>query len=196
MRLTSRAVLLLCVLLSAGSWLPGWSKYIRACERLDSTINSILQETRTQQQQQQQQQASCTGGAEHSPGSTSAAPPSSSSSSRQTLVSFLLAAQQQQGADQIPDQQILDEIKTVMFGGVDTSAFTLAVCAHFLAQHPAAADRAAAEVAALLRGSGRSSVGQLRAGDASKLPWVLACVNETMRLVPAGPAITRTALQV
>lgn len=168
---------------AAGSWLPGWSKYITACRQLDGVIHSILQTTRAQQQQQQHAST---------PGSSSGSP----SPSRQTLVSFLLAAQEQQGPDAIPDDHILSEIKTVMFGGTDTSAFTLAMCAQYLAQHPAAAARGAAEVAALLAATGRAGVGELRAEDAGKLPWVTACVNETMRLAPAGPTITRIALQV
>jgi cytochrome P450 len=97
------------------------------------------------------------------------------------LVSFLLAAQQQQGPAAIPDQHIRDEIKTIMFGGTDTSAHTLAMCAYYLAQQPAAAERAAEEVRALLQGSGRSGVGELVAEDVSKLPWIVACVNEAMR---------------
>jgi cytochrome P450 len=170
-----------------GSWLPGWSKYIAACEQLDTVINDILVETRNHQQQQQQQEPGT------DPASTGS---STSSSSRQTLMSFLLAAQQTQGRDAISDEQIGYEIKTVMFAGTDTSAFTLAMCAYYLAQNPAAAERAAAEVRGVLQQTGRTCVSQLRADDTSKLPWVMACLNETMRLAPAAPVITRTAVQV
>jgi len=177
----------------AGSWLPGWSAYIKACDQLNKLIDDILQQTKAEQQRPQPGQLQ----EQPSPSSSSSTTTSSSSSSsRQTLVSFLLSAQQQQGPELISDSHIRDEIKTIMFGGTDTSAFTLAMCAHYLAGHPAAADRAAAEVATLLQQTGRQSVGELRAADVAKLPWVTACVNETMRLAPAGPVITRTALEV
>ena len=175
----------------AGSWLPGWSPYLSACNRLNDIIANILQQTRAEQQQ-----SSTLPAQHHSTTSARGGISSSSSSSRPTLLSFLLAAQQQQGSDVITDQDICDEIKTILFGGTDTSAFTLAMCAYYLALHPEAADRGAAEVSGLLQQTGRSSVSQMTAADASKLPWVQACVNETMRLAPAGPVITRTANQV
>jgi cytochrome P450 len=167
---------LLCCLLRfrAGSWLPGYSDYILACNRLDSIVEQILTQRRAAQ-----------------------AGATSSSRSSQDILGYLLQAQQQQGADAISDAAIGDEVKTMIFAGSDTSSFTLAVLAHYLALHPAAADRAAAEVAALLQKSGRGhDVSQLRAEDAARLPFVTACVNETLRLSPAGPAITRTACQV
>ena len=52
---------------------------------------------------------------------------------------------------------------------------------YYVAQQPAAAERAAEEVRALLQGSGRSGVGELVAEDVGKLPWIAACVNEAMR---------------
>lgn len=163
-----------------GSWLPGWKQYIAACDKLNALISSILADARVGMQQKQQ----------------SATRSHVSSSPRQTLVSFLLAAQQQQGVHDISDQQICDEIKTIIFAGTDTSAFTLAMCAYQLALQPLAAARAATEVQLLLQHTGRKDVSQLTAGDASKMPWVAACLNETMRLSPAGPVMTRTALQV
>lgn len=67
--------------------------------------------------------------------------------------------------------------------------------AHYLAVHPEAADRAAAEVQQLLN-SRDGDVMRLCADDMSKLPYLTACINETLRLAPAGPVLTRTAQQV
>jgi cytochrome P450 len=122
---------------------------------------------------------------------------SSNSRSSQDIVGYLLQAQQQQGADAISDKAIGDEVKTMIFAGSDTSSFTLAVLAHNLALHPDEAERAAEEVLALLQETGRGrDVAQLCAEDAARLPFVTACVNETLRLSPAGPVITRRACEV
>lgn len=153
---------------AAGSWLPGWGKYIAACGELDRIVADILAERRAL---------------------------AASSGRQNDLVGYLLQAQQQQGSDVITDEQIGFEIKTMMFGGSDTSSFALALLAHQLAVHPGAADRAAAEVAAVLQ-ERRGDVMQLTANDAARMPFVTACVNETLRLTPAGPGITRTATQV
>lgn len=54
---------------------------------------------------------------------------------KQDLLGFLLQAQQQQGAEVITDEMIGDEIKTMMFGGSDTSSFTMAMVRTLLQQH-------------------------------------------------------------
>ena len=62
--------------------------------------------------------------------------------------------------------------------GQETSAIQLAWTCAYLAHHPAAQDAAAAEVAALLGGpDGRAP----RPGDTRRLPFVEACVLESMR---------------
>jgi cytochrome P450 len=124
---------------------------------------------------------------------------------KEDLLGFLLKAQQREQQQQqssaaggqiiITDGQIRDEIKTMMFGASDTSGFTLAMLTHHWALHPDAAAAAAAEVRRVLESSGRGVL-ELRAEDAGKLPFVSACINETLRLTPAGPVITRTAEQV
>eukprot|EP00878_Enallax_costatus_P043876 GHUV01051975.1.p1 GENE.GHUV01051975.1~~GHUV01051975.1.p1 ORF type:complete len:132 (+),score=36.32 GHUV01051975.1:1-396(+) len=88
-----------------------------------------------------------------------------------------------------------DEVKTMIFAGSDTSSFTMSMLAHHFAAHPQAAERAAAEVHQLLESRG-GNVMSLHADDASRLPFLTACVNETLRLAPAGPAVPRTAQQV
>jgi cytochrome P450 len=152
-----------------------------ACNRLDSIVEQILAQRRASQ------------------AGTNSSSSSSSSSSRsiQDIVGYLLQAQQQQGANAISNKAIGDEVKTMIFAGSDTSSFTLAVLAHYLALHPDAAERAATEVLALLQKTGRGrDVSQLCAGDVARLPFVTACVNETLRLSPAGPVITRRACEV
>jgi cytochrome P450 len=147
-----------------------------ACNRLDSIVAQILVQRRASQAD---------------------ATSSSSSRSSQDIVGYLLQAQQQQGAEAISDKAIGDEVKTMIFAGSDTSSFTLSVLAHQLALHPDAAERAAAEVLGVLQDTGRAGdVSRLCAADAARLPFITACVNETLRLFPAGPVITRRACEV
>lgn len=83
----------------------------------------------------------------------------------------------------------------------DTSSFTMAYLAYLLACHPAASAAAAREVQQLLKSTGRvtcdgsGDVMLLNAEDVARLPLLTGCVNETMRLAPAGTVLIRTAAQ-
>ena len=195
-------------MLLTGSWLPGWDKYISACQKLDTCIDDVMEAQRAAAAASVSDESSLPSSSAAAAAAAAAAGSSSCRRQKEDLMSFLLKAQQRKQQQQqssaagggggqivITDGQIRDEIKTMMFGASDTSGFTLAMLAYHWAQHPEAAEAAAAEVQSLLNNSGRG-VSELVAADAGKLPFVSACINETLRISPAGPVITRTAAQV
>ncbi|EFJ44607.1 hypothetical protein VOLCADRAFT_118738, partial [Volvox carteri f. nagariensis] len=93
----------------------------------------------------------------------------------------------------ITDKQIRDELVTMFFGGTDTSALALTLTAYHLAHCPEAQRAARAEVLEVLGGR---SVRELQSDAVQRrLPFLTACLNETLRLYPALPEITRLAQQ-
>ncbi len=75
-------------------------------------------------------------------------------------------------------QQVMDEVKTFIAAGHETTAHGLAWMFYLLAQHPDAYRRLHDEVDAVLDGRVPT------ADDADSLPWLTACFNEAMRLYP------------
>jgi cytochrome P450 len=77
----------------------------------------------------------------------------------------------------------------------------MAYLAYLLACHPEASQVAMEEVQQLLISTGRVSsdgsgdVALLTAEDVASLPFLIGCVNETLRLAPAGTVLTRSAAQ-
>lgn len=85
----------------------------------------------------------------------------------------------------LADDEIVDEIVTMGVGGVETTANTLAWCIHHLLDHPEAMARARAEVDAAFAETG---VDPTRLDE---LPWLSACLDESMRLCPVSLAAPR-----
>jgi cytochrome P450 len=82
---------------------------------------------------------------------------------------------------------LASEAGLIFFAGVDTSSHTLAATLALLAGHPAAGDRLAAE----LEGAGLLASPRARARDPafpdlSRLPYLAACLRESMRLIPVA----------
>lgn len=83
----------------------------------------------------------------------------------------------------LTDQELMDEAITVFLAGHETTAIALSFALWLLAGHPEAQARARAEVLAL--------PGEATTADVARLPWVVACVKEAMRLFPPAWAIAR-----
>jgi cytochrome P450 len=101
------------------------------------------------------------------------------------LLSMLLAARDQDTGEPMPDVQVRDELLTMLYGGTETSATTLAWAFHELGRHPDVAARLRAEVA------GRRTV---TAGDLPALTYTDQVLREVSRL-HSLPLLMRRAIE-
>ena len=104
------------------------------------------------------------------------------------LLEAMLVAADEPGSG-IDDSQVAGNVMTMLLAGEDTTANTLAWCIWLLHQHPAALQRAQAEVRRVMAGAERVSLAHL-----DELEFVEACMHETMRLKPVAPQIPLQAL--
>lgn len=117
-----------------------------------------------------------------------AEPPADGLDARDDLLAMLLAVRDEQGEGLGP-QELMDQCLVMFTAGHDTTASALLWWSRMLAEHPEAAERARAEVDAVL--AGRDPV----ADDLAQLPWLAATLKETLRLYPPLAALmTRRTL--
>ena len=95
------------------------------------------------------------------------------------LIEAMLAARDTAGSG-LDDGDVAGNVLTMLLAGEDTTANTLAWMIYLLSRHPAALEKARGEV----RGVPLDSYEAV-----SKLPYIDACINETMRLKPVAPII-------
>jgi cytochrome P450 len=109
-----------------------------------------------------------------------------SGADRGDLLSMLLAATTEEGGS-MSDQQLRDEIVTLLLAGHETTALALTFSFHLLAGNPEVYDELSSEVTRTL--------GQRAAtfADLPNLPYADAVVRETLRLYPPAWAIGREA---
>jgi cytochrome P450 len=106
------------------------------------------------------------------------------------LLSILLQARDDEGdGSHMTDEQIRDEVMTLLLAGHDTMANTLTWAWYLLATHPAAAERLVAEAEAALGDHPPT------AADLPRLPFAERVVQEAMRLYPPVYAFGRQAMQ-
>jgi cytochrome P450 len=95
------------------------------------------------------------------------------------LIEAMIAARDTPGSG-LTDADVAGNVLTMLLAGEDTTANTLAWMIYLLHRHPEALARAREEVA---------RVRLDRHEEVSTLPYVDACINETMRLKPVAPII-------
>jgi cytochrome P450 len=100
-----------------------------------------------------------------------------------SILHFLLAS-----GDSFSSKQLRDDLMTLLIAGHETTAAVLTWALASLATHPAAAAKAVAEVDAVL---GDRAPGF---ADAPALPYLRACLAESLRLYPQPPILIRRAL--
>jgi cytochrome P450 len=103
------------------------------------------------------------------------------------LLDALLAAQSDPSS-LMSDDQLRDEVLTLLLAGHETTLLALSWALHLVALHPEAAERLAEEAAATA-----SRPHDIATLDAA--PWSRAIAREAMRLYPPAYFIGRTALQ-
>ena len=101
------------------------------------------------------------------------------------LIEAMIAARDNPGSG-LDDGDVAGNVLTMLLAGEDTTANTLAWMIYLLARHPDALRRARDEVLAK---------DLTKYEDASALPFVDACINETMRLKPVAPIIVLQPLR-
>lgn len=98
------------------------------------------------------------------------------------ILSLLLDARHEDGSP-MPDDDIVDELITLLFAGHETTAITLAWAMYWLHAKPELLERLNAELAA---------AGALASTDEiAKLPFLSAFVDETLRIHPIVPLVPR-----
>ena len=103
------------------------------------------------------------------------------------LLSMLLTARDPETGEAISDQEVNDQIMTMMIGGVENTAAALSWAFHELGRHPEIEERIHAEVDSVL--VGQASLSE----EAHKLEYTARFLKEVLRLY-APWLITRRAL--
>lgn len=103
---------------------------------------------------------------------------------REDILSMLLEARDEDG-EAMTDQELRDELMTLLVAGHETTATSLAWTFHRLLRHPEALERAVAEV------DDAFGDGPIDPDGVRELPWLAAVAKETLRLNPVIPAVGR-----
>jgi cytochrome P450 len=104
------------------------------------------------------------------------------------LLDVLLAARDEESGTGMSDQQLRDEVLTLLFAGHDTTAAALSWAWHLLSRHQDVQQALHDEASA--RFAGRMPT----ADDLPYLPLATAVFEESLRLYPPAPALCRQAL--
>ncbi|HEY2747697.1 MAG TPA: cytochrome P450 [Polyangia bacterium] len=109
--------------------------------------------------------------------------------SRTDILSLLLAARDEDGRAMTEDE-LRDELVTMLIAGHETTATTLAWVFAFILKHPEVAARLQGELEGTLRSDGTADLGKLAANE-----YVDAVIKEAMRLRPIIPDVVRRVQQ-
>jgi cytochrome P450 len=108
---------------------------------------------------------------------------------RGDLLSMLLMARDDDG-DGMTDEQVYDEVVTLLSAGIETSALALAWLFHEISRHPEVERRLHEELDEVLAGR------PVTIDDVPKLTYTRQVVNETLRMYPVWILMRRTAREV
>jgi len=109
-------------------------------------------------------------------------------SDRGDVLSMLLLARDEDDGSQLGDQQIRDEVMTLLLAGHETTANTMTWTWYELGRNPDALARLDAEVQRVV------GARPVTTADLPELPWTAAVIDEAMRLHPPAYIVGRQAL--
>ncbi|MDK1389264.1 cytochrome P450 [Sinorhizobium sp. 7-81] len=107
---------------------------------------------------------------------------------RHDLVSMLLAASDPETGRTMNDEEIIDNLMTLITAGHETTALGLAWTLHLLSRHPADKSKVVREISQVTGG------GPVLPEHLTQLIYTKQVFLEAMRLFPPAPIITRTAI--
>jgi cytochrome P450 len=105
------------------------------------------------------------------------------------ILGMLMEARDQKSGQVMPDRQLLNEIKTLVVAGHETTASTLNWTWYLLSQHSEVEEKLSSELNNLL-GSEFPDL-----DDLPKFAYTRQVIDEVLRLYPAGWLMTRRALR-
>ncbi|MGV9696113.1 cytochrome P450 [Streptomyces sp. NPDC003470] len=108
---------------------------------------------------------------------------------RGDLLSALLAARDEEDGGALSDQEVHDQVMTLLLAGVETTASALTWAWHLLAAHPEAEAKLHAEVDEVLDGRPPAYA------DVPRLAYAQRIFTETLRLYPPAWMFTRTTTE-
>ena len=104
------------------------------------------------------------------------------------LLSMFMQAEDAETGEKMTDRQLRDEVVTMFIAGHETTATALVWTFYALHCHREVEERLHAEVDGVLDGR------PPELGDLANLPWTRMVIEESMRLYPVVPMISRRAL--
>jgi len=113
---------------------------------------------------------------------------------RGDLLSMLLAARDEETGEGLDDQQLRDEVMTLLLAGHETTAMALSWTFYLLSLHPAARRTLESELdAAAPGGAAGAEPLALRFEDLPRLRYTRMVLDEALRLYPPAWVVTRSA---
>ena len=106
-------------------------------------------------------------------------------SEKKDLISAIMASKDTDGTP-IHHDQVVGEVMASLVAGADTTANSILGTIGFLIQRPSALKRLRDEVDAAVS-KGELSTGVPKFSETQKLPWLDACISESLRLAPSIP---------
>lgn len=104
------------------------------------------------------------------------------------LLGMLMEAQDEETGASMGDQQLRDEVMTILLAGHETTALNMIWTVYLLGQHMDVLQQVEAEIDAVFEAQ------PVTADGLRSLPYTTAVIQESLRLFPPAWAITRQAL--
>lgn len=104
------------------------------------------------------------------------------------MVSRMLVATDPETGTRMSERQLIDEVKTLIFAGHETTGIASTFTVYALARYPHIRARVVEEVDSVCGGQ------PVRPQDLSRLVYLRQVMLESMRVYPPVPGVTRTAL--